>query len=118
MDDLLTSRPGGVVRVKTAGALKRLDTPPIPNGGFEMVQYMDKLRDGRTGVSKFRTGLDTDFLNNAKAGPVDNQMEAANARLRLYARIFKETGVRKTFEKIYKLCVRHQQREQVLKLRG
>tara|TARA_R110000751_G_scaffold44899_1_gene102362 strand:+ start:2796 stop:5015 length:2220 start_codon:yes stop_codon:yes gene_type:complete len=118
MDDLLTSRPGGVVRVKTAGALKRLDTPPIPNGGFEMVQYMDKLRDGRTGVSKFRTGLDTDFLNNAKAGPVDNQMEAANARLRLYARIFKETGVKKTFEKIYKNMVRHQQREKVLKLRG
>ena len=118
MDDLLTSRPGGVVRVKALGALKRLDTPPIPNGGFEMVDYMDKLRDGRTGVSKFRTGLDTDFLNNAKAGPVDNQMEAANARLRLYARIFKETGVRKTFEKIYKLCVMHQQREEVLKLRG
>jgi hypothetical protein len=44
MDDLLTSRPGGVVRVQQLGALKRLDTPPIPNGGFEMVDYVDKLR--------------------------------------------------------------------------
>lgn len=118
MDDLLTSRPGGVVRVKTAGALKRLDTPPIPNGGFEMVDYMDKLRDGRTGISKFRTGLDTDFLNNAKAGPVDNQMEAANARLRLYARIFANTGVKDMFKKIYKLIVRHQDRQATMKLRG
>ncbi len=118
MDDLLTSRPGGVVRVQQLGALKRLDTPPIPNGGFEMVDYVDKLRDGRTGISKFRTGLDTDFLNNAKAGPVDNQMEAANARLRLYARIFSETGVKDTFEKIYKVCAMHQQHTATIKLRG
>lgn len=118
MDDLLTSRPGGVVRVKTAGALKRLDTPTIPNGGYDMMNYVDQLRDGRTGVSKFRTGLDTDFLNNAKAGPVDNQMEAANARLRLYARRFKETGVKQMFEKIYRLIVRHQNRQDIVEVTG
>ena len=118
MDDLLTSRPGGVVRVKTAGALKRLDTPTIPNGGYDMMDYVDRLRDGRTGVSKFRTGLDTDFLNNAKAGPVDNQMEAANARLRLYARRFKETGVKQMFEKIYRLIVRHQDRPDIIQVTG
>jgi len=118
MDDLLTSRPGGVVRVKTAGALKRLDTPAIPSGGYDLVNYMDSARDARTGISQFRTGLDTDFLNNAKAGPVNDQMEAAGARIRLYARIFKETGVKKTFEKIYKMVVMHQDRAQTIKLRG
>ena len=117
-DDLLTSRPGGVIRVKQMGAIRRLDTPSLPNGGFEMLDVVDKMRDGRTGISKFRTGLDTDFLNNAKAGPVDNQMEAANARLRLYARNFKETGVKDTFTKMYQTMVRHQQHEDVVKLRG
>jgi len=118
MDDLLTSRPGGVVRVKQAGALRRLDTPPIPAGGYDMLQYLDQQRDGRTGISKFRTGLDTDFLNNAKAGPVDNQMEAANARLRLYARSFKETGFKRMFNLMYKNVVMHQQRPQMINLRG
>ena len=64
-DDLLTSRPGGVIRVKQMGAIKRLDTPSLPNGGFDMLNVIDRMRDGRTGISKFRTGLDTDFLNNA-----------------------------------------------------
>jgi hypothetical protein len=118
MDDLLTSRPGGVVRVKTPGALKRLDTPPMPAGGYDMLSYLDQQRDGRTGISKFRTGLDTDFLNNAKAGPVDNQMEAANARLRLYARSFKETGFKRMFELMYKNVVMHQQRKQMIRQRG
>jgi hypothetical protein len=118
MDDLLTSRAGGVVRVKTPGALRRLDTPQVPNGGWEMINKMDEMRDGRTGISKFRTGLDTDFLNNAKAGPVDNQMEAAGARLRLYARIFAQTGIRDMFTKMYKLMVTHQKHTDVIKLRG
>jgi hypothetical protein len=117
-DDLLTSRPGGVIRVKQMGAIKRLDTPSLPNGGFDMLNVIDRMRDGRTGISKFRTGLDTDFLNNAKAGPVDNQMEAANARIRLYARNFKETGVKQIFTKIYNTMVRHQQHQDVIKLRG
>lgn len=118
MDDLLTSRPGGVVRVQQLGALKRLDTPAIPTGGYEMLGVVDSMRDARTGVSKFRAGLDTEFLNNAKAGPVDNQMEAANARIRLYARIFKETGVKDVFKQIYKLTVMHQQHEDTINLRG
>ena len=29
-DDLLTSRPGGVIRVKQMGAIRRLDTPSLP----------------------------------------------------------------------------------------
>ena len=117
-DDLLTSRPGGVVRVKQKGAVTRLDTPPLPNGGFELLGYVDQVRDGRTGISKFRTGLDANQLNNAKATPANNQMDAANARLELMARTFAETGVKRIFQLIYNNVVKHQNHSDMIKLRN
>jgi hypothetical protein len=117
-DDLLTSRPGGVVRVKAQGSLTRLDTPPLPQGGFDLLNYVDSIRDGRTGISKFRTGIDPDQLNNAKAGPANSQMDAANARLELMARIAAETGVSDIFKLMYRLVVKHQNKTDVVKLRN
>ena len=118
LDDLLTSRPGGVIRVKTPNAVTRLDTPPLPNGSFELLNYVDQIRDGRTGISKFRTGIDPQILNNAKAGPVNTQMDAANARLELMVRIFAETGIKDIFKKMYGLVLKHQDRADVIKLRN
>jgi len=118
LDDLLTSRPGGVIRVKTPNAVTRLDTPPLPNGSFELLGYIDSIRDGRTGISKFRTGIDPDVLNNAKAGPANAQMDAANARLELMVRNFAETGIKDMFNKVYGLVLKHQDREDVIKLRN
>jgi len=118
LDDLLTSRPGGVIRVKTPNAVTRLDTPPLPSGSFELLNYIDQIRDGRTGISKFRTGIDPNVLNNAKAGPANSQMDAANARLELMVRIFSETGIKDMFKKIYGLVIKHQDRSEVIKLRN
>jgi len=118
LDDLLTSRPGGVIRVKTPNAVTRLDTPPLPNGSFELLNYVDQIRDGRTGVSKFRTGIDPDVLNNAKAGPANAQMDAANARLELMVRIFSETGIKDMFKKMYGLILKNQDRAEMIKLRN
>ena len=118
LDDLLTSRPGGVVRVQSPDAVRRLDTPPLPQGSFDLLGYVDQIRDGRTGVSKFRTGIDPDVLNNAKAGPANAQMDAANARLEMMVRIFAETGVKQMFEKIYGLTLKHQDREKVIRIAG
>jgi hypothetical protein len=118
MDDMLTSRPGGVVRMDTPNAVTRLDTPALPQGAFEMFGYLDTVRDGRTGVSKMRTGLDPDVLANAKTGAVTSQMDSANARIELIARVFAETGVKDIFRKMYQLVVIHQDKPDVIRLRN
>ena len=43
LDDLLTQRPGGVVRVKAPGAVTRLDTPTLEPYSFEMLKYIDRI---------------------------------------------------------------------------
>ena len=51
LDDLLTQRPGGVVRVKAPGAVTRLDTPTLEPYSFEMLKYIDGIRESRAGVT-------------------------------------------------------------------
>ena len=66
LDDLLTSRPGGVIREKVPGAVRRLDQPQLPNSSFTMLEYIDKVRDERSGVRVFQ-GLDADTLQHTTA---------------------------------------------------
>ena len=57
LDDLLTQRPGGVVRVKSPNAIMPLATPQLEQASFSMLDYLDKLRESRSGVNKFSQGL-------------------------------------------------------------
>ena len=52
LDDLLTQRPGGVVRVKSPNAVMPLTTPPLEPYSFQMLEYLDGVRESRAGVSR------------------------------------------------------------------
>ena len=108
LGDLLTPRVGGHVRVKTMGAVKRLDTPAIPPWGYQMLDYMDKVRDQRTGINEATQGMNADVLANTTVGAMQMATTAAQARVELIAREFAETGVKDIFLKIYELTVKHQ----------
>ena len=43
LDDLLTSRPGGIVRMRAPGAVTPLPTPQISPDAFNMVRYLDQV---------------------------------------------------------------------------
>ena len=117
LDDLLTSRPGGVIREKVPGAVRRLEQPQLPNSSFTMLEYIDKVRDERTGIRVFQ-GLDADTLQNTTATAVTQQVSAANMKMELVARIFAETGVKELFLKIHELVIKHQKIQRVIKLTG
>jgi hypothetical protein len=117
LDDLLTSRPGGVIREKVPGAVRRLEQPQLPNSSFTMLEYIDKVRDERTGVRVFQ-GLDADSLQNTTATAVSQQVTASNMKMEMVARIFAETGVKKLFLKIHELSIKHQKIERTIKLTG
>ncbi len=107
MDDMLTNRPAGVVRVKEMGAVRRLDAPDIGKAPYEMLNYIDAVRDGRTGITKFNQGLDANVLQQTTATAFMQQMQSSQARIELIARMFAETGVKKAFLMIYELLQKH-----------
>jgi hypothetical protein len=119
LDDLLSQRPGGVVRVKSPNAITPLATPALEPYSFQMLEYLDGVREARAGVSKMSQGLDENALtSHTTATAVNAVMGAAQSRVELIARNFAETGVKDLMICIYELLHKHQDKERVIKLRN
>jgi hypothetical protein len=115
--ELLTSRPGGIVRVKESGSIRPIQTTFIGNQALEGLGYVDKMRENRTGVSPRTQGLSDDVLHGTATGQ-RMMLNAAQGKIELIARIFAETGVKRAFKIILSLIARHQQKERVIRLRN
>jgi hypothetical protein len=119
LDDLLTQRPGGVVRVKSPNAVTPLATPSLEPYSFQMLEYLDGIRENRSGVSKNTQGLNDDALtSHTTATAVAQVMTAAQARVELIARNFAETGVKELMSTIYELLQKNQDTDTVIGIRG
>jgi len=119
LDDLLTQRPGGIVRVKAPGAVTRLDTPSLEPYSFEMLKYIDGVRESRAGVTKYSQGMNENALTSHTTATAVNQvMTAAQSRVELIARNFAETGVKDLMITIYELLYKNQDKERMVRLRN
>lgn len=117
LDDLLTSRPGGVVRIKQQGAVGRLDTSSGDvNGSYKLMEYMQQDLENRTGWSRQSMGNDAAGINTTAtaANIVTNK---ADMRLDLVARNFAD-GFTELFKLMLKLVCQHQDKEAMVKLSG
>jgi hypothetical protein len=119
LDDLLTQRPGGVVRVKSPQAVTPLATPALEPYSFQMLEYLDGVREARAGVSKMSQGLDENALtSHTTATAVNAVMGAAQSRVELIARNFAETGVKDLMICIYELLHKNQDKKRMIMLRN
>jgi hypothetical protein len=118
MGDMLTSSAHGIVRTKISGAVRRLDVPQLGNTAFQMLDYVDRLREKRTGVSERTQGMDPNQLNaNTAATAVNQVMTAAQQRIELIARVFGETGLTDLFHLMYKYVIQYQTDKDIFRLR-
>jgi hypothetical protein len=119
LDDLLSQRPGGVVRVKSPQAVTPLATPALEPYSFQMLEYLDGVREARAGVSKMSQGLDENALtSHTTATAVNAVMGAAQSRVELIARNFAETGVKDLMICIYELLHKNQDKKRMIRLRN
>jgi len=119
LDDLLSSKPGGIVRMRAPGAVTALPTPQIQPYAFQMVQYLDGIREERSGVSKMTQGLNPDVLtSHVTSGAISAATESSMQRIELIARIFAETGIKDLFRNIYSLIQRYENRQKMAYLNG
>lgn len=118
IDDLLTNRPGGIVRTKNPGGLVPIPNQSIGDFAYPMMEYMDATREWRTGVTRQGQGIDADALQNQTAAAVTKVYSAAQARMRLIARIFAETGIKDMFHLLHGVIRKHDRQENTVRLRG
>jgi hypothetical protein len=117
LDDLLVSRPGGVVRTKTAGGLNWQVVPDITASIYPMLQYLDAELETRTGLAKQAQGIDANALQNQSATAVAQVFSASQMRIKLIARIMAE-GVRDIFALLHGTIRKHGQQRQTVRLRN
>jgi hypothetical protein len=117
LDDLLTSRPGGIVRQHAPGMVEPLITAPLGPAAFNIFEALEAIRENRTGVTRYNQGLDASSLNQTATG-ISAIMGAAAARMELIARIFSEGGVRRLFKLLLKTMIASPMKEWTVRLRG
>jgi hypothetical protein len=117
LDDLLVSRPGGVVRTKTAGGLNWQVVPDITSSIYPMMQYLDAELETRTGLSRQSQGIDANALQNQSATAVAQVFSASQMRIKLIARVMAE-GVRDIFALLHGTIRKHGQQQQTVRLRN
>jgi hypothetical protein len=119
IDDLLTSRPGGIVRTRSLNALQPIQTPALQNYSFQMLEYWDAIKAGRTGVNAATQGLPADVLkSHVTAGAITGALSNAQGRVELIARTFAETGVRDLFKSIYNIIQRFEERKKIIRVQN
>lgn len=110
LDDLMTNRPGGVVRGKGPPAswvMPLVQPSNLAEQAIPAMQYIDSLREMRTGVGRDTMGLDADALQDVTKGGQLAAMSAASLKIELIARLLAE-GVKDIFTKIHNCIIRHQ----------
>jgi hypothetical protein len=117
IDDLLDTRIGGIIRTKDIGAVQPFAVQQLNPISFSVLEYIETVKENRTGVTKYNQGLDANSLNKTATG-INAIMGAAQQRIELIARVIAETGVKALFQKIIKLSLTHQKVAQTIRLRN
>lgn len=120
LDDLLSSRPGGVIRgngppqswimpfQQTSGMLESI----LPT-----LEHLDQMRADRTGIGRQMAGTDPDELQNVTKGGLLAMKDTAALKVELVARLLAE-GVKDIFRKIHSELIRHQDKPLEFELSG
>lgn len=120
LDDLLTTRVGRTVRfARPVGESYMPMTVPFTAAAtFPMLEFWDRVKRDRTGVSSDSEGLSPEALKNIQTSVMGQAHDISRMKLEAIARIFAETGIKSLFLHIHELLLKHQQKAQVVKLRN
>ena len=118
IEDVLNTEVGGIIRMKSPGAVQPFVTPNVSQAAFPMLEYMDQVKESRTGINKASAGLDANALSGATATAVNATVTAAQQHIELICRMFAETGFKTLMDKSLKLLVKHQDKPRMVRLRN
>jgi hypothetical protein len=102
INDVLNNAQFIRVKGNVSEALQPLPAAQLQSWTFNMLEYLDTVKENRTGITKYNQGLDSNSLNKTATG-ISIITQQSNQRLELIARIFAETGLTELFRFLIKL---------------
>ena len=118
LDDLLSASPGGVIRVRQPGMLQSITGAPVGNEVRPLMDYVDGIKESRTGISAASQGLSPDALQSTTASAVAATVRGAQVKLESIARTYAETGVKQLFKGILHLLTKYDSKPRTVRLRN
>lgn len=120
VDSFLNSnKPGGVALTKhdvnPADAIWAMPLSAMPVYVLRMIEYIQMIRENRTGIARYVGGIDPKSLNRTATGIV-SIMTAAQQRIKLIGKVFAETGVRELYQAFVDMNIKFYDTEQKIKL--
>lgn len=120
LDDFLSSRALGIKRVQglepVLGAAQAVDKPMVIQHVLPVLDYVDTIKQDRSGVSPNTQGLDPDTLKQTTEGAARQALSQANLKIEMIARLFAETGVKHLVQSVHELLIKHSDKPTQFKL--
>jgi hypothetical protein len=117
-NELLISRPRGLIPVTNMDDVMEMDHMPLGQDAYQLLEYIDQMRAGRTGVSAEGSTAPQNIGTNIGSQGVDRLMTAKEELVGLIIRVVAETLVKPLCIKIRDLMVQHFDVVQDYKFRG
>lgn len=117
IDDALISRPGGIIRATDINQIRYEDTPFVFPQAVEGLQYMDQVRQNRTGVNNNFAGIDGSQLTNIQPGTVNQISSMAAQRVEQIARVM-AFAIEDLFSIVHEQVLKMGHKRQTVELQG
>lgn len=122
LNSYLDGTPGSAVEVDTknadvGGHISPMVPVPIGDAIYPLLEYVDKSRETRLGVSRHNQDIDPRSYNDTSGG-IQQILGRSARRLLGTARLIAETGYKPSFKKILKLITERQDRPRTIRLRN
>ena len=96
-----------------------MQSTPIIEQILPVVDYFDRVKEGRTGLTKASTGMDPDvFSKESTKGAFMENLNRASQKIEMITRMIAETGVKELVMQVHGLLIRHQDKPRMVRLRG
>ena len=77
IDDVMNPEVGSIIRMRQPNMVQQLDVPFLGKDAFPMIQYLDSMKESRTGQTAASQGLDPDVLQSTTKAAVTATIKGA-----------------------------------------
>lgn len=116
IEDVLNTEMGAVVRMNAPGMVMPFVVPFVGKEALQIIDHLKGERDARIGIHNM--ALDADSLQSTTKAAVTAQERAATQTLKMIARLYAETGMKRLMKGLLKLVVAHQDQPRMVRLRN
>lgn len=117
-DDVQNWDIGAPIRFRQPGMIQEVAVPFIGGQMTPFLEYWNNDVENKTGVSRASLGLDPRALQSTDKQAVANTIQSGAGQTEVMVRNLAETGMIPLFQGILRLCMRHQDPQQVVWVTG